>query len=270
MYASENRKVVNFRENVLPTGARLPLICIVKRELSPRRIAPDDLEREGFLVRTLSMGTDVIQQAEQLHPSLIIIETTVLRGRALELCLGIRCVQSLARTPLILLASNASEEEHVLGLESGADDYITELSSGREVVARVRAVMRRFARQEVHSGMSQIPPPLLQSLVGTLNPAIRRGDIEIDTTAMRILVRGCEIVTTNLEFRLLYYLVHNQARVFTRDQLLDAVWGSQYVELRSVDACVRRLRRKIEPDPLRPTYLRTVRGVGYCLRVGAA
>jgi len=99
---------------------------------------------------------------------------------------------------------------------------------------------------------------------------MRLGDIEIDPGAMRISVRGGEIMTTNLEFHLLYYLLHNQGRVFTRDQLLDAVWGAKYVELRSVDACVRRLRRKIEPDPLRPTYLKTVRGAGYCLQVAAA
>jgi two-component system response regulator MtrA len=87
---------------------------------------------------------------------------------------------------------------------------------------------------------------------------------------MKILIRGVEISTTALEFRLLYYLLHNQGRVFTREQLLDAVWGSQFVELRSVDACVRRLRRKIEPDPLQPIYIRTIRGAGYSLRAQAA
>jgi two-component system response regulator MtrA len=95
------------------------------------------------------------------------------------------------------------------------------------------------------------------------------GEIEIDPTAMTISVRGSQIVTTNLEFRLLYYLVHNQKRVFSRDQLLDVVWGAQNVELRSVDACVRRLRRKIETNPLRPIYLRTVRGAGYSLQIAS-
>src|SRR5260370_10741978 len=204
------------------------------------------------------MGTDVIERVEQLHPSLVIIGITMSRGRALELCRGSRLDRTLARTQLILLAASTSEEERVLGLESGADDYIAESSSGREVVARVRAVMRRFARQEPHSRLSHISPPLLQSLVGALSAPIRTGDIEIDTTAMRISVRGSEI-----EFRFLYYLAQNQARVFTREQLLDAVWGSPYVELRSVDACVRRLRRNIELVPLRPIYLRTIRGAGY-------
>ncbi len=170
---------------------------------------------------------------------------------------------------MVLLSANASEEERVLGLESGADNYITESSRGREVVARAKAVMRRFTRQELHSGMPHTSP-LLHSLVRTLSPTMRLGDIEIDPGEMRISVRGGEIMTTNLEFHLLYYLLHNQGRVFTRDQLLDAVWGAKYVELCSVDACVRRLRRKIEPDPLRPTYLKTVRGAGYCLHVASA
>src|SRR5260370_17184960 len=195
------------------------------------------------------MGTDVIERVEQLHPSLVIIGITMSRGRALELCRGIRWVHTLARTPLILLAASPSEEERVLGLESGADDYIAESSSGREVVARVRAVMRRFARQEPHSRLSHISPPLLQSLVGALSAPIRTGDIEIDTTAMRISVRGSEI-----EFRFLYYLAQNQARVFTREQLLDAVWGRQYVELRPVDPYLPPLPPNTEPAPFRPTY----------------
>ena len=106
------------------------------------------------------------------------------------------------------------------------------------------------------------------SLAGTLNPALRTGEIEIDPTAMKVSVRGSEVVTTDLEFRFLHYLVQNQARVFTREQLLDAIWGSQYVESRSVDACVRRLRRKIELDPKNPGHLKTIRGAGYSLSGG--
>ena len=170
---------------------------------------------------------------------------------------------------MILLASKPSEEERILGLESGADDYITESYSGREIVARVRTVMRRRARQRQHPGTLNRLPGVLRTLE-LHGSTMRTGDIEIDSNAMRILVCGREIATTKLEFRLLYYLAHNQARVFARDQLLDAVWGGQNkAELRSVDACVRRLRNKIEPDPLHPIYLRTVRGAGYCLQATA-
>jgi two-component system, OmpR family, phosphate regulon response regulator PhoB len=271
MYGSENRKGSNRREDGLQSGRRMPVLCIVERESNLGKLAVDHLELEGFGVRTLLMGTSVIQQVEHLHPAVVIIEATIARARALELCRGIRRVQSLSRTALILLAPNASEEERVLGLESGADDYITQSSSWREVVARVRAVMRRFARHDLHSWMPHILPPYSHASIGTPTSKIKMGDLEIDPIAMIISVHGNPIVITNLEFRLLYYLAHNRARVFSREQLLDAVWGSQNnVELRSVDACVRRLRRKIEPDPLRPTYLKTVRGAGYFLQVASA
>jgi two-component system phosphate regulon response regulator PhoB len=274
MHLAENRiyrkEAVNARHNLLHAGVSVSLLCIRERESSAGRLALDHLRNEGFGVRTISIGIDALRQIEELHPSLIIIETTMSRARALDLCRGIRRVHSLGLTPVILFAANASEEERVLGLESGADDYITAPSSAREVAARVRAVLRRFTRQDIHSWIPHERPAVLPPLIGTPCAPIRSGDIEIDSAAMRISVCGSEVVTTDLEFRLLYYLLHNQARVFTRDQLLDAVWGTQNVELRSVDACVRRLRRKIEPDPLRPIYLKTVRGAGYCLRVGPA
>jgi DNA-binding response OmpR family regulator len=270
MHLAENMKVLGRREASLKSETRMPVIRITEGKTGVGSLAQRHLEQGGFEVSTVSMGTDVIQRVTKLHPSLIIIETTTSGGRALEMCRSIRKTPALARTPMILLAANASEEERVLGLESGADDYITESSSGPEIVARVRAVVRRFARQVVRSGEPHLSAPFLHFLTGMPGFAIRTGDVVIDTTAMTISVRGSEIVTTNLEFRLLYYLVHNPARVFTRNQLLDAVWGEQDVESRSVDACVRRLRRKIEPDPMRPTYLKTVRGAGYCLQLDSA
>jgi DNA-binding response OmpR family regulator len=270
MYLSQDRKTVNDREQVLSVRTPIALVCISERDSYLGRFILEHLERAGFGVRSLSLATDVIQRLEQLHPSLVIMRTTGPSGRMLELFRRVRCVDSLALIPVVLLASNPSEEERILSLESGADDYIAESSSGREVVARVRAVMRRFARQKPHAWMPHVSPPFLQSLEGTPSPALRLGDIEIDSMAMKISVRGMEVVTTNLEFRFLHYLVQNHARVFTREQLLDAVWGSQYVELRSVDACVRRLRRKIELDPLQPAYLRTIRGAGYCFLVSPA
>jgi DNA-binding response OmpR family regulator len=270
MHMRQIRKDVYSQPESIHSGMILvALLHERNRKSSAGRLPWDHLEQEGFAVRTFSMGTDVIEQLEQIQPSLILIETTMSRGLALEVCGGVRRRRSFARTPVILIASNASEEERVVGLEAGADDYISEPYSGREVVARIRAVMRRFARNDIHSLLPRELPVILPSASGTISPKIKAGDIEIDSTAMRISVRGNEVTTTGLEFRLLYYLVHNQARVFSRDQLLDAVWGPQNVDLRTVDACVGRLRRKIELDPLRPVYLKTVRGAGYCWRVSA-
>ncbi len=266
MYVIENEKLFNRRESSAKRRTKLPQLCIITEgESSVGKLATTFLGQEGFAVRVLPMGEDLIQKVEDLRPTLVIIQTNTASGAALRLCLGIR----RARIPLIFLSANASEEERILGLEAGADDFITESSSGREIVARVRAVIRRVARRQTND-WTRMLPAFFDAAVGTLNPMMKTGDIEMDPGAMRIMVRGSEIEATNLEFRLLYYLINNQARVFSRDQLLDAVWGVQNnVELRSVDACVRRLRRKIEPDPLRPTYLRTVRGAGYRLKAAA-
>lgn len=241
----------------------MQVVYVVTGGTEVGRLAQRYLEQAGFAVNMLSAESDVIQRAERFNPALIAIDATIANHGGLELCGAIRANRSLARTPVILFADKTSEEERVRGLELGADDYIAQLSSGSEFVARVRAVIRRLAR----------PPRSRRPLAFTHFPSslertpapLKTGDIEIDTSAMRILVRGGEIETTRLEFRLMYYLTHHRTRVFTRDQLLDAVWGTQYANPRLVDACVRRLRRKIEPNRARPTYLKTVRGAGYCL-----
>jgi DNA-binding response OmpR family regulator len=225
------------------------------------RVAQRYLESANFAVRILSVERNVIQQATQVRPAAILIDAMALKGRGLELCAQIRATFSLARTPVILLAVQASEEQRIQGLELGADDYITGLHSAPEVVARVQAVIR-LARTP--SGQSESSLGTLSSFLPATGP-IKTGDIEIDPSAMRFVVRGGEVEVTSLEFRLMYYLSFNRSRVFTRDQLLDAVWGTQYGSPRCVDACVRRLRRKIEPNLTRPTYLKTVRGAGYCL-----
>jgi DNA-binding response OmpR family regulator len=270
MYVAENTRVSGYREDFVPSKTRA-LIWVVERESSIGKLAIENLEQEGFRVSALPMKHEVIQRIKQVSPSLVVIETGAAGDSALDLCRKIRRLDSLARTPVIFLSANASEEERVLGLEAGADDYITESSTGREVVARVRAVMRRFMQHEPYPASAKTPRAFNHYFsAGVLSPTITMGDIEIDPTAMTISIRGNAILTTYLEFRLLYYLLHNEGRVFSRDQLLDAVWGAGFVELRSVDACIRRLRRKIEPEPLRPTYLQTVRGAGYCLRVSGA
>jgi DNA-binding response OmpR family regulator len=148
-------------------------------------------------------------------------------------------------TPVIFLTAKSGEADRVLGLELGADDYIPKPFSPRELVARVKAVLRRFER------------PLAPEIT-------RHGELIVDSGAMTLTVRGQQIETTATEFRLLEYLARHPGRVFTRDQLLDAVWrDTAYVTPRSVDVYVRRIREKIEVDPEQPLFLRTVRGAGY-------
>jgi two-component system phosphate regulon response regulator PhoB len=163
----------------------------------------------------------------------------------LEICRSIRQTTGLSTVPVIFLTAKSSEADRVLGLELGADDYIAKPFSPRELVARVKAVLRRFERP--------LPPS-----------PMKVGDIEIDPSAMTLTVRGSMVPTTATEFRLLDYFARHKGRVFSRDHLLDSVWrDTAYVTPRSVDVYVRRIREKIEPDPENPRYLKTVRGAGY-------
>jgi DNA-binding response OmpR family regulator len=163
----------------------------------------------------------------------------------LDLCRQVRQTPGLTMIPVIFLTAKSGESDRVAGLEIGADDYIAKPFSPREMVARVKAVLRRFER------------PLAPE-------SLKIGEIEIDTGAMTLTVGGKVVTTTATEFRLLDYLARHAGRVFTRDQLLDAVWrDTAFVTPRSVDVYVRRIREKIEPDPETPRYLRTVRGAGY-------
>ena len=167
----------------------------------------------------------------------------------LEICRTIRQTAALSSVPVIFLTAKSSEADRVLGLELGADDYIAKPFSPRELVARIKAVLRRFER------------PLAPS-------SIKAGEIEIDPAAMTLIVRGSMFPTTATEFRLLEYFARHPGRVFSRDQLLDAVWrDTAYVTPRSVDVYVRRIREKIEPNPEEPRYLKTVRGAGYRFKV---
>ena len=236
------------------------LLFVVDGGTGVGQVAQHYLQSANFSVRLLSTENNVIRSAERARPAAILIDALAPDGAGMDLCAQIRGTRSLARMPVILLAVEASEEGRILGLELGSDDFITGLHSAAELVARVQAVIRRFARAQNAFPLGSLPC----SMPAVTRP-IRTRDIELDPCAMRILVRGDEVETTSLEFRLMYYLTYYPSRVFSRDQLLDAVWGTQYASPRCVDACVRRLRRKIEPNLARPTYLKTVRGAGYCL-----
>jgi DNA-binding response OmpR family regulator len=222
-----------------------PNIIFVEDDPDISRLVKHHLEQAGFSVRPFNTGAGVIAEAEKGRPGLFLLDIMVPGGDGLELCRQIRQTPALNSIPVIFLTAKGGEADRVLGLELGADDYISKPFSPREMVARVKAVLRRFER------------PLAPS-------PIKIGDVEIDPGAMTLTVRGQVVATTATEFRLLDYFARHAGRVFTRDQLLDAVWrDTAYVTPRSVDVYVRRIREKIEPDPEDPRYLRTVRGAGY-------
>jgi DNA-binding response OmpR family regulator len=220
-------------------------IFAVEDDTDISRLVSHHLEAAGYGVRTFATTAGVIADAEKQAPALFLLDIMVPGGDGLELCRRIRQTSSLAMVPVIFLTAKTSEADRVMGLELGADDYVLKPFSPRELVARVRAVLRRFER------------PLAPAIV-------KAGDIEIDSGAMTLTVRGQLTQTTATEFRLLEYLARHPGRVFTRDQVLDAVWrDTHYVTPRSVDVYVRRIREKIEENPDEPRYLRTVRGAGY-------
>jgi two-component system phosphate regulon response regulator PhoB len=218
-------------------------IFTVEDDTDISRLVRHHLESAGYGVRTFAATAGVIAEAEKQVPALFLLDIMVPGGDGLELCRRIRQTSSLAMTPVIFLTAKVSESDRVIGLELGADDYIPKPFSPRELVARIRAVLRRFER------------PLAPAIV-------KAGDI--DSGGMTLMVRGQLTQTTATEFRLLEYLARHPGRVFTRDQLLDAVWrDTHYVTPRSVDVYVRRIREKIEENPDEPRYLKTVRGAGY-------
>ena len=224
-------------------------IFAVEDDTDISRLVRHHLEGAGYGVRSFSAATGVVSEAEKQSPALFLLDIMLPGGDGLELCRRIRQTPALSMVPVIFLTAKTTESDKVIGLELGADDYIPKPFSPRELVARVRAVLRRFER------------PLAPAIV-------KAGEIEIDSGGMTLMVRGALTQTTATEFRLLEYMARHPGRVFTRDQLLDAVWrDTHYVTPRSVDVYVRRIREKIEADPEEPRYLKTVRGAGYRFEV---
>jgi two-component system phosphate regulon response regulator PhoB len=225
------------------------LIFVVEDDSDISRLVKHQLEGAGFATRVFPSVPGVLAQAQRESPALFLLDIMLPGGDGLDLCREIRRSPALAMAPIIFLTAKSTEADRVVGLEIGADDYITKPFSPRELVARVKAVLRRFEQ------------PLAPSL-------LKSGDLEIDSGAMTMKVRGKPVTTTATEFRLIEYLARHPGRVFTRDQLLDAVWrDTAFVTPRSVDVYVRRLRENIERDPENPRHLRTVRGAGYRFEV---
>ncbi len=227
-------------------------IFVLEDEADISRLVQHQLEGAGFAVRVFGTPVNLIPDAERQAPALFLLDIMVPGGDGLDVCRRLRSHAALSTVPIIFLTARAAENDRVLGLELGADDYITKPFATRELVARVKAVLRRFERPETVSVVSF-------------------EDVVIDANAMQLKVRGELTTTTATEFRLLDYLARHPGRVFSRDHLLDAVWGdARFVTPRSVDVYVRRIREKIETDPENPRFLKTVRGAGYRFEVPRA
>ena len=227
-----------------------PVIFVVEDEEDIARLISHNLQAAGFEVQSFVSGASVLTEAVRQMPALFLLDVMLPGTDGFELCRHIRQTPALSGTPIIFLTAKTEEADRVKGLEMGGDDYITKPFSPRELVARIRSVLR---------GLSQLP--------GT-DEVLRLGELEIDVSSMTVQVRGRNVLTTVREFRLLEYLASHRGRVLTRDQLLDAVWKeTPFVTPRSIDVYIRRLREKIELDPRHPQYLKTLRGIGYRFEV---
>jgi len=212
-----------------------------------------NLSKEGYQVAAVGDGVAGLEKIRKSQPDLLVLDLMLPKLSGMEVCKEIRRDEVLKRLPILMLTARSEEMDRVIGLEVGADDYVTKPFSPRELVARIRALLRRTEP------------------IGPEDRPLQVGNLHIDPGSYRVVRDGEPISLTALEFRLLYFLASKPNRVFTRDQLLDRVWGTErFVTPRSVDVYVRRLREKIEADPQNPTYLKTLRGAGYLFESGAA
>ena len=227
-------------------------ILVVDDEKPIADILQFNLKKEGYNVYCAYDGNEAIKMVEEIQPDLILLDIMIPQKDGMEVC---REVRKKYEMPIIMLTAKDSEIDKVLGLELGADDYVTKPFSTRELIARVKANLRRH--QQFNT------PPEEESETNE----IEIGSLVIHPDAYVVSKRGETIEVTHREFELLYYLAQHIGQVMTREHLLQTVWGYDYYgDVRTVDVTVRRLREKIEDSPSHPTWIVTRRGVGYYLR----
>ncbi|QXQ08585.1 phosphate regulon transcriptional regulator PhoB [Sphingosinicellaceae bacterium] len=223
-----------------------PKILLVEDDANLVELVTYNLDKEGFEVITTHDGEEALVLAEETRPDLIILDWMIANLSGIEVCRRLRRAPATASLPIVMLTARAEEADRIRGLETGADDYITKPFSPRELVARVRAVLRRL-RPALSGG------------------ALDYAGIVMDTSAHRVTRDGTQVQLGPTEFRLLRHFLEHPGRVFSREQLLDAVWGRDvYVEQRTVDVHIRRLRKAVNGDNF-PDVIRTVRSAGYSL-----
>jgi DNA-binding response OmpR family regulator len=218
-------------------------ILIVEDDARIAALVAKNLEAAGFACHTVGDGDAALAAFRELHPALLVLDIMLPGIDGLELT---RRIRTASLVPILLLTARADEGDKVLGFEIGADDYLTKPFSPRELVARVRALLRR-------SAAAAEPPEIL-----------RAGDLEIDVARRQVARDGAPVELTTLEFDLLRFLAAHPGRVYSREALMEQVWGDdRVVDSRSIDSVVSRLRRKLEADPAQPRYVQTVWGAGY-------
>ena len=205
------------------------------------------LEREGFRVKVARDGAEALDLFDAVRPDLVLLDLMLPKVSGMDVCRELRRRSSV---PIIMVTAKSSEIDTVVGLEVGADDYVTKPYRIRELVARMRAVLRRRAAET--------------AAVLPSGQALEVGDVSLDPERHEVIIRGDVVALPLKEFELLEVLLDNAGRVVSRDALIDRVWGSDYVgDTKTLDVHVKRLRSKIEDDPAHPTRLVTIRGVGY-------
>ncbi len=232
---------------------RSPRILLVDDEQPIQTLLSFPLQRDGYDVVTVADGRDALTRFSESHFDLVVLDLMLPKMDGLEVCRRLRAQAGNGKTvPIIMLTARSEEIDKVLGLELGADDYITKPFSVREFRSRVKAALRRAALARTD--------PADEAPIVTL-------DLAIDPAKRTVEVRGGAVPITFVEFEILGALARNPGRVFTRDMLLTRVWGdSAYRDPRTIDVHIRHLREKLEVDAKEPEYLFTVRGVGYRFR----
>ncbi len=230
-----------------------PTILIAEDDERIAALVVKNLSAVGFACHAVHRGDEVFAALEAHQPNLLILDISLPGLDGLEIMRAIR--GRADPLPILMLTARSSEGDKVLGFEIGADDYVTKPFSTRELVARVRALLRRT------SGSDDQPEA----------ETLRRGELEIDPVRRVVRTGGKVVELTSLEFDLLHFLAHHPGWVYSREALMDQVWGEgRVVDDRSIDSLVSRLRRKLEPDPAHPIYVQTVWGAGYRFGEGAS
>jgi two-component system response regulator RegX3 len=225
-----------------------PTVLLVEDEESFIEALQIGLKREGFRVEVARDGFEALERFDVVRPDIVLLDVMLPRISGIDVC---RQLRKKSQVPIIMVTAKSAEIDTVVGLEVGADDYVTKPYRVRELVARMRAVLRRNQRDEPE--------------VAAMNPgSIAVGEVVLDPQEHLVSIRGESLSLPLKEFELLHILLANAGRVLPRETLIDRVWGSDYVgDTKTLDVHIKRLRGKVEDDPANPTRIVTIRGLGY-------